>query len=129
MLSSARHPNGGHAMTYYLLKVLTAALVIVGITETAKLSTRVGALIAALPAVSLVSFVWLYLETRDTERIAALSLDTFWLVLPTLPMFIVLPMLLRRGLGFGPALLAACALTAALAALTVLALRRWGMGG
>jgi hypothetical protein len=66
-----------------------------------------------LPLISLLAFVWLYLETGDIEKVATLSHSIFWLVLPSLVLFIVLPLLLRSGLGFWLSLVAACFATAA----------------
>ena len=70
-----------------------------------------GALIVSLPLVSLLAFIWLWRDTGDTERVAALSESAFWFFLPTMPMFLLLPALLRGGWGFWPALGSSCALT------------------
>jgi len=109
------------------LKVLLTALVVVAVAETAKRSTLVAALVASLPLTSLLAFVWLYLDTRDSARVAALSYDILWLVLPSLALFVVLPALLRLGWGFWSSLGAASACTA-LAYGATLALLRW-LGG
>lgn len=87
-------------MTYYLLKLFLSAGIIVAVSEVAKVNTALGALIKSLPLVSLLAILWIYLETRDTQRIAELSLSTFWLVLPTLPMFVVLWACLNAGWNF-----------------------------
>lgn len=87
-------------MGYYLLKLLLSAAIIVTVSEVAKLNAGLGALIKSLPLVSILAMIWLYRDTRDTSTIAELSVSTFWLVLPTLPMFLVLPALLRHGWGF-----------------------------
>jgi len=60
------------------------------------------------------------------DKIAALSAGTFWFVLPTLPMFLVLPVLLRMGLGFWPSLVAVCGMTMALYSATAWLLARYG---
>ena len=73
------------------------------------------------------SFLGVWRDTGDNERIAALSEGTFWLVLPTLPLFLVLPAMLRQGVAFWPALLVACALTIALYLLTIWLLPRLGI--
>lgn len=73
-------------------------------SEVAKFNTGLGALTKSLPLVSLLAMLWLYLETHDTQKVAELSIGTFWLVLPTLPMFLVLPALLKAGWTFYPAL-------------------------
>lgn len=91
-------------MVYYLLKLLLSAGVIVLVTETAKRNNFAASIIHSLPMTSLLAFIWLYMEKKDTTLIANHAFGTFWFVLPTLPMFLVLPWLLNRGLGFWPAL-------------------------
>jgi hypothetical protein len=87
-------------MLYYALKVGLSALVIVAITEIAKRSSGFAALVAALPLTSLLAFVWLYVEGVEPARIAELSGQIFWLVLPSLLLFVLLPLLIRQGLNF-----------------------------
>lgn len=87
-------------MLYYILKVVISALVIVAITEISKRSTGVAALVAALPLTSVLAFVWLHLESSPPERIADLSTQIFWLVIPSLALFLILPLLLKQGVGF-----------------------------
>jgi hypothetical protein len=87
-------------MLYYLTKLLLSAGIIVIVSEVAKVNAGLGALIKSLPLVSILAMIWLYTDTRDTAKIAELSTATFWLVLPTLPMFLVLPALLKSGMGF-----------------------------
>jgi hypothetical protein len=89
-------------MTQYILKVFISALLIVVVSEISKHSSFLGGLLAALPLVSL--FAWLWHDTRDSANIAALSTSIFRLVLPSLVLFLVLPLLLKRGFGFYPAL-------------------------
>ena len=101
------------AMLYYTVKALVSALIIVLITEVAKRNTWLGALVAALPLTSLLAFMWLYWETGDAQRIAGLSMNIFWLVIPSLALFLALPLFLRSGWGFWLSLLAAIGLTAA----------------
>jgi hypothetical protein len=91
-------------MTYYLVKLVISAGIIVAVSEIAKVNAGLGALIKSLPLVSVLAMIWLYVDTHDTAKIAALSTGTFWLVLPTLPMFLVLPALLKAGWTFYPAL-------------------------
>lgn len=69
-------------------------------------ATRTGALIASLPLISVLGMIWLWRDTQDVARLAEHSAATFWYVLPSLPMFLVIPALLKRGVGFWPALLA-----------------------
>jgi len=87
-------------MLYYATKLVLSAAIIVVVSEVAKVNAGLGALIKSLPLISILAMIWLYVDTRDVARISELSISTFWLVLPTLPMFLVLPALLRHGLGF-----------------------------
>jgi hypothetical protein len=114
-------------MLYLAAKALLSGVIIAVVSETAKRSPSLGALILSLPLVSILAFIWLWRDTTDTERIAALSQSTFWLVLPTLPMFLVLPALLRSGAGFWTALGLACLLTIMLYAAMAWALGRYGI--
>ncbi len=95
-----------------ILKFGLSALLIVLISEVAKRSTWLGAILASLPITSLLAFCWLYQDTGDTTQIAALSRGIFWLVLPSLVLFIALPILLEHGITFVWAMLLACGLTA-----------------
>lgn len=70
-----------------------------------------GALIASLPLVSVLGMVWLWSERPDVDNMAAHASATFWYVLPSLPMFLLILTLLRHGIGFWPALIAGCAIT------------------
>ena len=114
-------------MLYLAAKALLSGVIIAAASEIAKRSPALGALILSLPLVSILAFIWLWWEASDTERIAALSQSTFWLVLPTLPMFLVLPALLKCGVGFWPALGLSALLTVVLYAATVWALGRFGV--
>jgi hypothetical protein len=100
-------------MLYYTIKILLSSLVIVAVSEIAKRSSMLGALLASLPLTSLLAFVWLYLDTGDVQKVAALSSDIFWLVLPSLPLFLVLPLLIKMGWGFWLSLGVAALVTAA----------------
>src|SRR5512146_229005 len=87
-------------MLYYIVKLLLSAGIIVVVSVVAKHNAALGALIKSLPLISILAMIWLYVDTHDTGKIAELSFSTFWLVLPTLPMFLVLPALLKAGFGF-----------------------------
>ena len=73
--------------------------------------SRLGGLVASLPLVSVLSMMWLYGETRDVESVAKLSLGAFWFFLPSVPMFLVIPALLRAGVGFVATMAIACVMT------------------
>lgn len=99
-------------MWQYGLKILVSALVVVAVAELAKRSSFWAAALASLPLTSLLAFVWLYLDSGDVARVSALSHGIFWLVLPSLVLFITLPWLLRAGVGFWPGLAISCLSTA-----------------
>ncbi|MBI2801346.1 MAG: DUF3147 family protein [Gammaproteobacteria bacterium] len=113
-------------MGHYALKVVLSALVIVAVTEIAKRSAMFGALVASLPLTSLLAMVWLYHDTGQVMPVANLARSVFWLVLPSLVLFLVLPVLLKHGLGFWLALGLSSAATIAAYGLMVLGLARFG---
>jgi len=104
---------------YFSIKVILSALVIVVVGEVAKRSSVFGALIASLPLTSILAMVWLYLDTGNPEKVAALASDILWLVLPSLLFFILLPVLLRNGMSFWLALGISASVTASGYALVV----------
>jgi hypothetical protein len=91
-------------MLYAAVKVLVTAVLVVAISEAAKRSSVLGGIIASLPVTSILAFIWLYGETSDTVKVANLASSIFWYVLPSLVLFLVLPVLLLRGVGFWPSL-------------------------
>ncbi|HVI97469.1 MAG TPA: DUF3147 family protein [Sphingomonas sp.] len=101
-------------MLYLLVKAAISGVLIAIVSEVARRSPGFGALIASLPLVSVLGMIWLWHDTRDIDRMAAHAGATFWFVLPSLPMFLVIPALLRAGIGFWGALAAGCLLTIAL---------------
>jgi len=96
----------GWVITKYLI---TAGLVVL-ISEAAKRSDKLGGFIAALPIVTVLTLIWLYVEKQSPEKIANHAWYTFWYVVPTLPMFLAFPWLLQR-LGFWPTMLASVTIT------------------
>ena len=114
-------------MFYLAAKALLSGLVIAAVSEIAKRSPALGALVLSLPLISILAFIWLWWEDVEPARIAALSQSTFFSVLPTLPMFLVLPALLKGGAGFWPALGLSSLLTIFLYAAMVWALGRLGI--
>jgi F0F1-type ATP synthase assembly protein I len=95
-------------MLWLATKYLLTAAIVVAVSEIARRSDRLGALIAALPLVTFLALIWLYVEKQPIDKIANHAYYTFWYVLPTLPMFLVFPALLNR-IGFWLTL-GACAL-------------------
>jgi hypothetical protein len=114
-------------MLYFIIKCLLSGLIIAVVSEVARRSPTLGALIVSLPLVSLLGILWLWRDTKDIDRIAAHAESTFWYVLPSLPMFLVLPALLRGGRVSGRAWAPSCLLTIALYLATARTLARFGI--
>lgn len=110
-----------------LLKIVVTAAIIILVNKVQLFNDRVSALLIALPLTSLLAMIWMHGGKQSPERIANHAEGTFWFVLPTLPMFLILPWMLRHGWGFWAALIANCLLTAAFFWLTVVILRRFGI--
>jgi len=111
----------------YIIKIIIAAVLIVLISEIAKRSTFMGAILASLPLTSILAFVFLYVETADSEKVSALSVDIFWLVIPSLTLFLILPLLLKKGMNFYVSLGIACTLTVASYSIMIFGLKKLGM--
>ena len=96
---------------FLALKALISGVLIAVASTLAKRYPGFGALIASLPLVSVMGMMWLWAEKPDADNMAAHASATFWYVLPSLPMFLVIPALLRHGLSFWASLVLGCALT------------------
>lgn len=101
-------------MTYLILKAAISGVLIAIISEIARRNAGFAALIASLPLMSLIAMIWLWRDGGSMARIADHSEATFWYVLPSLPLFLLLPAMLRGGIGFWLALLIGCAVTVTL---------------
>lgn len=113
-------------MWYYLLKLALSAAIIVIVSEVSKRYSILGGLLASLPLTSYLAMIWLYIDTRSTEKVSALALSIFWLVLPSLALFAALPFLLRK-LHFALALPIATVLMFAAYGLMILLLKKLGI--
>lgn len=98
-------------MSYFILKTVITALIIAGISELSKRFSFMAAMLASLPLTSFLAFIWIYIETKDAQKIVTMSTQVFWLVIPSLSFFAVLPVLLQHHVSFWLALLAACIAT------------------
>ena len=99
---------------WFLLKAALSGVIVATVSTVAKRYPGFGALIASLPLVSVLGMIWLWHDKPDAQNMAAHAQATFWFVLPSLPMFLLIPAMLRGGAPFWLALLAGCALTIAL---------------
>jgi hypothetical protein len=89
---------------YTIIKTLVTSGLVVAISEIAKRSTFMAGILASIPLVSVLGFFWLYYDTKDVDKISDLSSSVFWLVIPSLALFITLPILIKKGIGFYPSL-------------------------
>ncbi|MCR9278570.1 MAG: DUF3147 family protein [Pseudomonadaceae bacterium] len=113
-------------MTFLITKYLVTAGIVVFVSELAKRSDKLGAFVAAMPTVTVLVLIWLYAENQSAEKISNHAQYTFWYVIPTLPMFLLFPLLMPR-IGFWPSLGAGVIMTMALFGLLSLVLRRFGI--
>ncbi|MCJ1886629.1 DUF3147 family protein [Pseudomonas sp. LA21] len=113
-------------MAWIITKYFLTAGIVVLVSELAKRSDKLGGLVAALPLVTVLTLIWLYVEQQSQEKIANHAWYTFWYVVPTLPMFLAFPLLLPR-LGFWPTLIACILITMTCFGLFALFVRRFGI--
>lgn len=114
-------------MVYLSVKAVISALIIVAVSELAKRSPAMAALLASLPLISVLGMIWLWRDAPDPQRMAAHAEAAFWYVLPSLPMFLLIPALIRRGVDFYLALGAGIALTVVLYLITAAIVSRFGV--
>ncbi len=114
-------------MLYFVIKTVLSGLIVATASEVAKRSPAFGALVASLPLISIMAVIWLWRDTADEARITSQLEATFWYVLPSLPMFLLVPAMLRAGMGFWPALAAGCVFTFLLYVLMAWILARFGI--
>src|SRR3982751_473909 len=104
-------------MLYLVIKAAVSGVIVAAVSEIARRYPGWGGLLASLPLTSLLAMLWLWRDTGDPERVAALSISTIWFFVPSVPLFIALPWLLRSGVGFWASMALCVAATLALYAL------------
>ena len=114
-------------MTHFIVRALLSGLIVALVAWVARRNPAAGALIASLPLISLLGMIWLWQDTRDAGRLADHAEATFYYVLPSLPMFLLIPFMLRQGIGFWASIGAGCMVTILLYVLTVLVAARFGI--
>ncbi|OAM51538.1 hypothetical protein A7981_08615 [Methylovorus sp. MM2] len=113
-------------MAWLITKYCITAAIVVLVSELAKRSDKLGGFVAALPLITILALIWLYLEKQSAEKIANHAWYTFWYVIPTLPMFLAFPSLLQR-IGFWPTILASICITICCFSVFALILHRFGI--
>lgn len=114
-------------MTYYVAKIAMTSLMIVVISEIAKRSTLIGAILASIPLISVFAIFWLYIESKDVSKVSAFASSVFWLVLPSLVLFVTLPLLLKQGIDFYLSMAMSIGLTGVCYYLLILVLGHFGI--
>lgn len=113
-------------MTWIITKYLITAGLVVAISELAKRSDKLGGLVASLPLITILTLIWLHFENQTQSKISIHAYYTFWYVIPTLPMFLLLPYLLPR-IGFWTSLAACIVVTMICFGLFALLVKQWGI--
>ncbi|HIC39669.1 MAG TPA: DUF3147 family protein [Candidatus Marinimicrobia bacterium] len=114
-------------MLYTVIKILITSGLVVAISEIAKRSSMMAGILASIPLISVLGFIWLYLDTKEVEKISNLSTSIFWLVIPSLALFVTLPILLKKGIGFYPGLGIATSVTVVCYYLMIVVLGKFGI--
>ena len=114
-------------MLWYVIKITITAVIIVIISEISKRLPLLGSLIASLPLISVLGMIWIFSETKDIQKIITHAEGTFWYVIPSLPMFLLMPWMLRKGISFYISLVFGIMITILLYFLMTKILARFGM--
>ena len=114
-------------MKYLFLKLIISSGIITLVSEISKKSSFIGGLVASIPVISILSMIWLYIDSRDLEKIKNLSTSIFWMVIPSLILLLSIPVLINLGLNFWYSLIIAIILTIAFYLLTIFILSHFGI--
>lgn len=114
-------------MGYYIAKIIITTLLIVLISEISKRSTLIGSILASIPLMSVLAMTWLYVDTGDNGKVIELSTSIFWLVIPSLTLFVSLPLLIKKGFGFYPSMAISIVSTIIAYYLMILILEKFGI--
>ena len=114
-------------MNYIILKLIISSGIITLVSEISKKSSLIGGLIASIPMISILSMIWLYIDSKDIEKVKNLSTSIFWMVIPSLILFLSLPILINIGFNFWYSLIIAIILTIAFYLLTIFILSHYGI--
>ena len=114
-------------MVYYITKLIITAILIVLISEIAKKSSLAGALLAAIPLVSILAMTWMYIDTDNTKSAIEFSNRIVWLITPSMTLFIVFPLLIKKGLGFYPSMIVSIFMTVLAYYSVIFILKKFGI--
>ena len=114
-------------MKYIFLKLIISSGIITLVSEISKKSSFIGGLVVSIPLISVLSMIWLYIDSRDIEKIKNLSTSIFWMVIPSLILFLSIPILINIGFNFWYSLIIAIILTIVFYILTIFILSHYGI--
>jgi hypothetical protein len=114
-------------VTYYVIKLFITTVLIVLISEISKRSSLVGALLAAIPLVSILAMTWMYIDTNSSTSAVEFSNRIVWLIAPSMTLFIIFPILIKKGVGFYPSMGFAIVATVSAYYLMILLLEKFGI--
>lgn len=114
-------------MSYYIVKLIITTFLIVLISEISKRSSLAGALLAAIPLVSILAMTWMYIDTNESTKAVEFSQSIVWLIAPSMTLFIAFPLLIKKGMGFYPSMLISTILTIIAYYLIILLLEKLGL--
>ena len=114
-------------MKYVILKIIISSGIITLVSEVSKKNSFIGGLIASIPLISILSMIWLYIDSRDIEKIKNLSTSIFWMVIPSLTLFLSITVLISIGFNFWYSLIIAIILTIAFYLSTIFILSHCGV--
>lgn len=114
-------------MNYYITKIVITTLLIVLISEITKRNALVGALLAAAPLVSILAMTWMYLDTNSSNAAVEFSNKIIWLIAPSMTLFIMFPILIKKGVSFFPSMAISVMLTITAYYLMILVLGKFGI--
>jgi uncharacterized membrane protein (GlpM family) len=110
----------------FILKIAISAIIIALVSEISKRSTLIASILISIPLTSILAFIWIYAEQKDVGKVIEMSYSIFWLVIPSLALFLILPLLLKQGIGFYLSLLISIISTSALYGLTTYLITKSG---
>ena len=114
-------------MFYFIIKTLVSAIIIVAVSEIAKRSSLLAGLLAAIPLTSFLAFIWLYWDTKNSQKVIDLSNSIMLMIIPSFVFFIVLPLSLKLNIPFLYSMLISVISTGLVYLLYVNALNKFGL--
>ena len=87
-----------------IIRFIIPAMIILIVSELARRSPRLGALLLTLPLISILAFGAAWLKDHDLKNVSRLARETLILVPLGLPFFLPLAFAERLGLGFWAAM-------------------------